>query len=118
MVGTRTWIAIDLSCNWSTPETNDGAGAPIPRPRTSTVVLDVGRGMAEQVRPDDLDGLLGDGAGHDPKGPELRLARIAGGHQHVVRVRLHRIGDIGPRRVRLGRGVRVVDDDRHLLPLV
>ena len=50
----------------------------------------------------------------DPVRAELVGVRLPGGHQHVVRLRLAGVGDVGPARVRLGRGVRVVDDD-HLL---
>ena len=40
---------------------------------------------------------------------------VAGGDQHVVRVRLGGVGDVGARRVGLGGGVRVVDDHRLLV---
>ena len=43
------------------------------------------------------------------------VVRLAGRHQDVVRVRLGGVGDVGARRVGLGGGVRVVDDDRLLV---
>src|SRR2546422_9028938 len=60
-------------------------------------------------------GLLGDLAVHDPVRAELGLVLVPGRHQHVVRPRLAGVGDVGPRRVGLGGGVRVVDDDRFLV---
>ena len=46
------------------------------------------------------------------------MSRVAGGDQHVVRARLAGVGDVGPGRVGLGGGVRVVDDDRLLVAVV
>ena len=56
------------------------------------------------------DLLLGDHPVHDAERPELRLVRVAGGDQHVVRARLARVGDVGAGRVGRGRGVGVVDE--------
>src|SRR5208282_6390493 len=61
---------------------------------------------------------LGDHAVHDPVRAELGRVLVPRRHQHVVRLRLAGVGDVGPRRVRLGGGVRVVDDDRFLVRLV
>src|SRR5689334_3107452 len=64
------------------------------------------------------DGLLGDHAVGDPEGAELGRVLVPRGDQHVVRLRLAGVGDVGAGRVRLGGGVRVVDDDGFLVVIV
>ena len=49
---------------------------------------------------------------------KARPRRVRGGHQDVVGARLVGVGDVGAGRVRLGRGVRVVDDHRLLVAVV
>src|SRR6516225_5566862 len=46
---------------------------------------------------------------HDTERPELGLIRLPRGYQDIVRPRLAGVGDVGARRVGLGRGVGVVD---------
>src|SRR5690606_779332 len=100
MVGMRTSVAMgSLSSSvWGLPPVDNGARTPVIPPRVST------RGS---VRVDDLDRLLGDLPVEDAEGPELdgvraRL-RVAGGDQHVVRVGLGGVGDVGARGVEIGR---------------
>ena len=62
---------------------------------------------------DDGDGFLGDDAVDDAVAAQFVLVGVAGGDKDVVRVGLGRIRDVGAARVGLGRGVRVVDDDRQ-----
>ena len=49
---------------------------------------------------------------------KARPVRVRGGHQDVVRAGLVRVRDVGAGGVRLGRGVRVVDDHRLLVAVV
>ena len=74
-----------------------------------------GAGVAEHVVLHHLHLLLGDLAVDDPVRAQLVLLGIAGADEHVVRERLLRQRDVGARRVRLGGGVRVVDDDGDLV---
>ncbi len=75
---------------------------------------------------DDIDVLLAHLAVDDPEAAELDLVTgqagagtvLAGGDQHVVRLGLGGVADVGARGVGLGGGVRVVDDHGHLVPVV
>src|ERR1700761_5448902 len=98
----RTSMAMCLTLLWWTSDATSGT---LTGPRSFR-------------RAGDLDGFLGDNAVGDAVGAELRGGQLlAGGHQHVVRLRLIRVGDVGPRRVGLGGGVRVVDHHRFLVAL-
>ena len=82
--------------------------------RAQLVRYGVRTGVREHVSLHDLDFFLADHAVHDPERAELPIVR-SGGDQHVVRLRLGGVGDVGARRVRLGGGVRVVDHHGHLV---
>ncbi len=58
---------------------------------------------------------LGDDAVHDAKRTDLLGVRLSGRHQKVVGIGLRRVGDVGPGRVGLGRGMRVIDHHRLLV---
>src|ERR1700756_2420302 len=54
---------------------------------------------------DDIEGFFGDGALDDAIAAQLVAVRVAGGHQHVVRVRLGSQVHVGAARIGLGRAV-------------
>src|SRR5437764_12744075 len=92
-----------------------------------TLVVDGRRALPEHVGRDgsgidtgvhDPYRFLGHLPVHDAERADLRGFRVAGRHQQVVRVRVAGDVHVGPRRVCLGRGVRVVDDDRFLVAVV
>src|SRR5260221_5059867 len=62
--------------------------------------------------------LLGDDSVDDQERADLGLVRLPGGYQQIMRRRLHRVRDVGPRRVCLRRCVRVVDDDGLLVTVL
>src|SRR4051812_25074882 len=122
MVGTRTSIAMignpSKVKRW-TEGTRSTTGA--------TLVVHARRALPEQVLlhgvgihagVDDADRLLGDAAVHDAVRPDRGAPGVRGGHQEVVRARLTREVDVGPRRVRLGGRVGVVDHHRLLVTVV
>src|SRR5215813_2286624 len=88
--------------------------------RLVTVGHVVRAGVREHVRLDDIDRLFVDLAVYDPVGAQLVPVRVAGGNQHIVRVGqelrvMAGVRDVRTRRVSLGRGMRVVHDDRLLV---
>src|SRR5258705_12447118 len=66
----------------------------------------------------DVDLFLGHHVVHDTERPDLLALRIPGRHEKVVGAGLAGEGDVGTGRVRLRRGVRVVDDHRLLVVVV